>query len=162
MNDNIRLILRQWTNYQGRSTRASYWFGQLFWLFVGGVGFGFGFDVAFITPTFWTVPVTVALLIFYMIPQCLLAIRRLHDSGKSGFWMFIGLIPVVGELILVVMLLLPGNSHENRYGSNPFQGPNHRTTTQQVLINVSLVLLWFSLLAVLVMLVSYLPVPEKI
>ena len=160
MNDMIRPIIRQWTNFQGRSTRASYWFGQLFWLFAGVVGISLA--VAFITPTFWTVPVAVALLIVYLVPQFLLAIRRLHDSGKSGFWMFIGLIPVVGELILLVMLLLPGNNHENRFGSNPFQGPNHRTTTQQVLINVSLVLLWFSLLAVLVMLVSYLPVPEKI
>jgi len=44
-----------------------------------------------------------------------LAVRRLHDSGRTGWWWWIGLVPVVGGIILLVFYLLPGTRGPNRY-----------------------------------------------
>ena len=44
------------------------------------------------------------------------AVRRLHDSGKSGWWLLLGLIPGIGTIIVLVLLLMPGETRENRYG----------------------------------------------
>jgi uncharacterized membrane protein YhaH (DUF805 family) len=45
-----------------------------------------------------------------------LAVRRLHDTDKSGFWIFIGLIPLIGAIVLLVFYLLPGTPGPNRHG----------------------------------------------
>ena len=168
MNDVAQFAIRQWTDFKGRSSCRDYWFGQLFWLFIGALGISLAVSALqnwnqepSTTPPFWGVPVAVTLLIIYLVPQFLLAIRRLHDSDKSGFWLLIGLIPVVGELILMVMLLLPGNSEENRYGI-PAPIPDNQTTTQRLLISGFWILLWSSLVIALIMLASCLPMPEKI
>ena len=44
-----------------------------------------------------------------------LAVRRLHDSGKSGFWWLIGFIPVIGTITLIVFYCLPGTPGPNKY-----------------------------------------------
>jgi uncharacterized membrane protein YhaH (DUF805 family) len=45
-----------------------------------------------------------------------LAVRRLHDTDKSGFWIFIGLIPLIGGIVLLVFYLLLGTPGPNRHG----------------------------------------------
>ncbi len=45
-----------------------------------------------------------------------LAIRRLHDTDRSGFWVFIGLIPIIGAIILLVFYCLPGTPGPNKHG----------------------------------------------
>jgi uncharacterized membrane protein YhaH (DUF805 family) len=47
------------------------------------------------------------------------AVRRLHDTGRSGLWLLVLFVPILGALILVVFLLLNGESGTNRYGPNP-------------------------------------------
>lgn len=51
-----------------------------------------------------------------IIPGLAMGVRRLHDTNRSGGWMFIALIPVVGSIILLVFFLLPSDSSDNRYG----------------------------------------------
>jgi uncharacterized membrane protein YhaH (DUF805 family) len=45
-----------------------------------------------------------------------LAVRRLHDTDRSGWWLLIGLIPIVGSLVLLVFYILPGTQETNRFG----------------------------------------------
>jgi len=45
-----------------------------------------------------------------------LAVRRLHDTDRSGWWLLIGLIPIVGSLVLLVFYILPGTQGQNRFG----------------------------------------------
>jgi uncharacterized membrane protein YhaH (DUF805 family) len=61
----------------------------------------------------------VALWLAAFIPMLACGVRRLHDSGKSGWLYLIGLIPFIGGLILFVLLLLNGDPGENRFGRNP-------------------------------------------
>lgn len=66
------------------------------------------------SPDFGPLPFLFVLPIPFLMLSC--AVRRLHDSGKSGWWLLLGLIPGIGTIIVLVLLLLPGETRENRYG----------------------------------------------
>ena len=53
------------------------------------------------------------------IPNLAVIVRRLHDIGKSGWWILIGLIPLIGPIWLLVLLVIDSNPGDNKYGSNP-------------------------------------------
>ena len=54
-----------------------------------------------------------------LLPSLGVLFRRLHDTGRSGWWWLIGLIPVVGTIVLLVFLLQPSQPYENQYGPEP-------------------------------------------
>jgi uncharacterized membrane protein YhaH (DUF805 family) len=54
-----------------------------------------------------------------LIPGIAVAVRRLHDTGRSGWWILIGLVPFVGGIILIVFLVQDGTPGDNQFGSNP-------------------------------------------
>ena len=53
------------------------------------------------------------------IPGLAVAVRRLHDVGKSGWFYFIALIPIIGAIWLLVLFFTEGNKEENQYGPDP-------------------------------------------
>lgn len=55
----------------------------------------------------------------FIIPMLAAAVRRLHDTGRSGWWYFIGLVPLVGGIILLVLLATEGQPGPNQYGPPP-------------------------------------------
>lgn len=67
--------------------------------------------------------------IFYLImlvPSLSVSVRRLHDIGKSGWWLFIGLISLIGSLLLLVWSFMDSEPDENQYGENP-KGEDNKT-----------------------------------
>lgn len=58
-----------------------------------------------------------ALAVF--LPGLAVGVRRLHDTGKSGWWMFIALVPLVGGIWLLVLMATEGQPQPNEYGQNP-------------------------------------------
>ena len=60
-------------------------------------------------------------------PTTSAAVRRLHDIGRSGWWYLIGMVPIIGEVFLIVYWASPGDKGSNRYGPNP----NQRTQNPQ-------------------------------
>ena len=54
-----------------------------------------------------------------LLPTLAVEIRRLHDIGKSGWWIFISLVPLAGSIWLIVLLATDGQPGENQYGPNP-------------------------------------------
>jgi uncharacterized membrane protein YhaH (DUF805 family) len=106
----------------GRSTRRQYWLFTLFsmlavggavWLDVvtGGIDFEarrLGFFTLFAG-------------IIHVVPGLTVTVRRLHDSGRSGFWYFIGWVPFGGLVLLVFMFLGP-NAEADKYGDDPRLG----------------------------------------
>ena len=54
-----------------------------------------------------------------LLPSVAVYVRRLHDVGKSGWWMFIGLIPIVGVIWLFVLTVTDSQPGDNEYGENP-------------------------------------------
>jgi len=54
-----------------------------------------------------------------LLPTIAVSVRRLHDIGRNGWWLLIGLIPVVGTIILLALFLLEGTAGDNRFGPSP-------------------------------------------
>ncbi len=54
-----------------------------------------------------------------LLPSLTVAVRRLHDTGRSGWWLLIGLVPILGWIALLFFYVQPGNQGDNQYGSDP-------------------------------------------
>ena len=54
-----------------------------------------------------------------LIPSIAVGVRRLHDTDRSGWWLLIGLVPVVGAIVLLVFMISSGTSGPNRFGPDP-------------------------------------------
>lgn len=60
-------------------------------------------------------------LLAILIQSIAVGVRRLHDTGRSGWWLLLNLIPLVGPIIVLVLMALDGQSGDNAYGPNPKQ-----------------------------------------
>ncbi|HUF51616.1 MAG TPA: DUF805 domain-containing protein [Longimicrobiales bacterium] len=56
-----------------------------------------------------------------LIPGIAVSVRRLHDTGRSGWWLLIGLIPLIGAIVLLVFMLSDSAAGDNQWGPNPKQ-----------------------------------------
>lgn len=104
----IGLYFLRYTDFYGRSSRREFWFARLFVLVVGEV-------ISHLLPGFswlWAVAV--------LVPDLAIAFRRLHDIGRSGVWLLIGLIPIAGWIILLVWFFTPSVG-DNQYGPAPVE-----------------------------------------
>lgn len=112
---------QNYTNFSGRATRAEYWWLQLVILlfYVSGViCFGTGIEYDFLVLIVLGGMLLVAALVF-LSPLVSCAVRRLHDTGRSGWFLLLSLIVPFGLIPLLVMLLLPSQAGENKYGRAP-------------------------------------------
>jgi uncharacterized membrane protein YhaH (DUF805 family) len=65
---------------------------------------------------------TLLLVVYYLavlVPSLAVVVRRLHDTGRSGWWFLVGFVPFVGGIILLVFLVQDSAPGENEYGKNP-------------------------------------------
>lgn len=106
-------------DFSGRSSRSEYWWFLLFYFLVSIVVnilqmvlIGIGLEIVGAILSF-------LLLLAFIVPSISVAVRRLHDTGRSGWWILIALIPLLGALILLYFLVLGGDEDENRFGANP-------------------------------------------
>lgn len=104
--------LTNYVGFSGRSRRKEYWTFFLF-NFIIAVGLG----VVDVVTGIGVLGGIYALGVF--LPGLAVSVRRLHDIGKSGFWLFISLIPLIGWLILLWFSLTDSAPGENEYGANP-------------------------------------------
>ena len=115
------LTTAAYVDFSGRASRSEYWW---FYLFTGLVSLGLGLLVGSLGDT--PAALLLGLLpIGLIIPGLATLIRRMHDSGRSGWWLLTALIPVLGVISLLVLTLLPSTPGANRYGpgrspSDPF------------------------------------------
>jgi serine/threonine protein kinase len=110
-----------WKNYfqfSGRSRRRAYWMFVLFNIIaviltnITDAVFGLSGESGYgLVTTIYNLAV--------LIPGIALAVRRLHDTGRSGWWIFVGLIPVLGAIVLVFMFVLDSQPFSNKYGPSP-------------------------------------------
>ena len=118
---------RQYADFSGRASRQEFWMFVLFnlllamaWAFVAGLLtglFGGSFDQESRLIFMYKL-----IAIYYAVtavPAMAVGVRRLHDTGRSGWWMLIGLVPLVGSIWLIVLMCSDDNPGDNRYGSPP-------------------------------------------
>ncbi len=106
-------VLKNYANFSGRARRHEFW---MFYLanFIIGLVMGI---VALIPILGGLVSTVYSLAI--LIPSLAVAVRRLHDVGKSGWWLLICLIPLVGAILLLVWFCTDSKPEENQWGFSP-------------------------------------------
>jgi len=109
-----RAITLNYCNFNGRASRSEYWWFVLF-TFVLGVLISVVFSFSDTLQTVASSLVNLALLL----PGLGLAVRRLHDLGKSGWNLLLALIPIVGAIILIVWFIKESDPQANKYGEVP-------------------------------------------
>lgn len=116
------ICLSKFADFSGRARRREYWtfalVNCLIALLLMTLGLAFGED----SPAS-NIMVTIFYLIM-LVPNLSVSVRRLHDIGKSGWYMFLSLIPLIGGLILLTWSLMDSEPGENQYGKNPKEEEN--------------------------------------
>ncbi len=131
MQDAVSSVFRNYATFPGRARRAEYWWFILFSIIVSailgvidGAVFGYSFtsatgegSAAFayaspgILPSIWSLAT--------FLPSLAVAVRRLHDTGRSGWWLLLFLIPLIGFIVLLVWFASRGNPGTNAFGPDP-------------------------------------------
>ena len=114
-------VLKKYAVFSGRARRAEYWYFVLFNLII--------VIVLSLIDTFlgtFNVMRGVGLLsgiygLAVLIPSLAVTVRRLHDIDRTGWWILINLVPLIGTIVLLVFALTPGTPGSNRYGPDPKQ-----------------------------------------
>ncbi|MFY1634608.1 DUF805 domain-containing protein [Solwaraspora sp. WMMB335] len=114
----VRSVLSQYVGFGGRARRSEYWWFFLFSFLVSivtsilDVVLGTDFDGS---NGLFSLIATLALLL----PSLAVGVRRLHDTDRSGWWILIGIIPIIGTIVLLVFFALDGTPGPNRFGPSP-------------------------------------------
>jgi uncharacterized membrane protein YhaH (DUF805 family) len=111
--------LKQYAVFSGRSRRKEYWYFVLFNFLISlGVGLVGGAAGAIVGAEWLGFAAALLYFLAVLTPAVAVTIRRLHDTGRSGWWMLLGLVPVIG--IVVLFFMVQGSeANQNRYGPNP-------------------------------------------
>ena len=111
--------LKKYAVFSGRSQRKEYWYYSLFYA-VLYIGLGI-FDVMIGTFSASTGAGFFSGIygLVHFIPNISVSVRRLHDTNRSGWWLLIALVPLVGIIVLIFFLASDSTAGENNFGSNP-------------------------------------------
>lgn len=119
-------VLKQYVDFTGRARRTEFWMFALFNAIISIVlavidnvigtgsfasgGGGFSFSIGLLGGIY-----SLAVLL----PGLAVGVRRLHDTDRSGWWLLIGLIPIIGGIVLLVFFVIEGTRGPNRHGEDP-------------------------------------------
>ena len=112
-------VWKKYAVFNGRSRRKEYWYFVLFNLIVG-----MALGLVDSMTGMYNYEAGLGLLsgvysLAVIIPGIAVGVRRLHDTGRSGWWLLIGLIPFIGAIVLIVFCVQDSQPGENGYGPNP-------------------------------------------
>ncbi len=108
-------VLYKYTVFDGRSHRTEYWTFVLCDLII---------ILALAVPSFVVAPLRLVLVLYRLaviVPGLAVMVRRLHDTGRSGWWWLISLVPVVGWVVILIYTVQDSQPGSNQYGPNPKQ-----------------------------------------
>ena len=112
-------VLKKYAVFSGRARRKEYWFFVLFNVIISVVLTVIDAATGTYDETVGAGILSGIYLLAIFIPSIAVAVRRLHDTDRSGWWILIGIIPLIGIIVLIVFMCLDGNPEENEYGANP-------------------------------------------
>ncbi|MGB7084255.1 MAG: DUF805 domain-containing protein [Phormidesmis sp.] len=112
-------VLKKYAEFGGRARRAEYWYFVLFNILISigtiAVGSLISEGFASLLNSLYSLGV--------LIPGIAVTARRLHDTGRSGWWQLIAIIPLIGAIVLLVFLVQDGDFERNQYGPSPKKEP---------------------------------------
>jgi uncharacterized membrane protein YhaH (DUF805 family) len=111
------VIVERYADFQGRAPRSEFWWFALFYfllsLVVGIVG-----AASDTLGGLLNLVVSLGLLL----PSLAVSIRRLHDTDRTGWWILLYLLPVIGTIVLIIFFIQRGTDGPNRFGPDPAGG----------------------------------------
>jgi len=124
-------LRKKYADFSGRASRSEFWWFSLFTTIILAVILVIGRAVEFVPSLAGVVPLIFGFLILVVaigliVPGLAVSVRRLHDTGKSGWLILIGIIPIVsivGSWVLLVFYVLPSDAKANAYGEPPLASP---------------------------------------
>jgi uncharacterized membrane protein YhaH (DUF805 family) len=120
----LRSFWTRYRDFKGRSRRSEYWFIQLF-LVVTNIAVAIidlalmGWDVDRFIANGGGGIVGLIWILVTIVPALAVLVRRLHDTGKSGWWALVGFLPLVGAVVLLVFTVTDSSPGENKFGISP-------------------------------------------
>ena len=106
------LTTSAYAQFSGRASRSEYW-----WFFLGS--FLIGIALGVVDAALNSAVLTSLFVLGLIIPSLALNVRRLHDTGRSGWYVLLGLIPLFGPLVLLAFYASKGERRANKYGLVP-------------------------------------------
>ena len=130
----VRTVYRKYATFDGRAARSEYWWFVLFSFLAAvavgiverALGLGYGsfmhgggrvsmvYQGGILSSLWW---------LANLLPSLAVAVRRLHDTDRSGWWLLIAFVPLIGAIVLLVFFCTRGTSGPNRFGTDPLSGP---------------------------------------
>ena len=111
--DQYIATLKRYADFSGRSRRKEYWMFVL-------INFIIAIVLAVIESIIGTQGIIGMLFsLLILVPGIAVTVRRLHDTGRSGWWILIALVPLVGGIVLLVFCAMDSEPGDNEYGPNP-------------------------------------------
>ena len=112
-------VLKKYADFSGRARRIEFWMFSLINLVIlvglmlidGVLGFEIGDEDLGLLSTVYVLAV--------LIPSLAVNVRRLHDTDRSGWWLLLGFVPLIGDIVLLIFFVLDSTPGDNRFGPNP-------------------------------------------
>ncbi len=106
-------VIKNYVGFSGRARRTEYWMFVLFNFIISAV-----LGILQYMADMGTLLTALYSLALFL-PGLAVSFRRLHDTGRSGWWVLISFIPIIGAIILIVFMVMEGDRGANKYGSDP-------------------------------------------
>jgi uncharacterized membrane protein YhaH (DUF805 family) len=106
-------VTNHYFDFNGRTRRTAFWYFVLVY-FIIAVVLGIIQSVAHLGSI-----LTALLSLALLLPNLGIAVRRLHDTNRSGWWILIGLIPIIGWIVLIIWYCEAGTTGSNQFGPDP-------------------------------------------
>ena len=124
----VKSFWSHYSKFKGRSRRSEYWWIQLFLvltnLAVAAIDLALmNGDVDRFIANGGGGIVGLIWILVTIVPTRAVLVRRLHDTGKTGWWALIGFVPLIGGIVLLVFTVLDSDSGENKFGESPKVSP---------------------------------------
>lgn len=103
--ESIQICFKKYADFNGRASRSEYWWFALFSILVG------------IGLSIFSQALSLLFYLAVLLPSIAVATRRLHDTGRSGWWQLISLVPLVGIIVMLVFLTQKGDAASNAHGA---------------------------------------------
>ena len=105
--------LKKYAIFNGRSRRTEYWMFALFNALIM-----LGLCLLLMNEVIGPNPIY-AFAVLIVIPTLSVTVRRLHDTNRSAWWLLLPMIPILGELVFLIFMVLEGKPERNRFGPDP-------------------------------------------
>ena len=112
-------VLKNYAGFSGRARRKEYWYFFLFNILISFVLMAIDHVTGTFSPSAGMGLLGGIYTLAVLIPGIAVSVRRLHDTGRSGWWLLISLIPLIGAIVMLVFMVQDSNPGPNQYGENP-------------------------------------------